>query len=348
MGTRLAGIGIGGLGAIELECCADVDDVEIVAGADVSSTAREEFESTYDAPTYEDYGELLAEHADELDGVVIVTPHTLHHEQAMACLEAGLDVFVEKPMVTDLVDAVELVETARERDLALQVGYQRHFDPVYRELREVIGSGRIGEVHMVACYLGQDWIDVQTGTWRTDPAFSGGGELYDSGSHLLDALLWTTRTTPRSVAATMDYRDGDVDVNAALAATLDRDGRRVTASIGVCGDGLDIDPSEGLFVWGTEGRVDYHDGAFRIAADGEETRRDPPEEDFLATTRRKMEHFVAVVRGEAELAVPGEFGLEVTALTEAAYRAYETGATVEVPALVEEAEAAVAEGLEAE
>lgn len=348
MVTRLAAIGLGGLGSIELEFCAAIDGVEVVAGVDVSPAARETFSGAYDAPAYEDYERLLAEHADDLDAVVIVTPHTLHHEQAMACLERGLGVFVEKPMVTDLADAVELVETAERLDRVLQVGYQRHFDPAYRELREVIDGGRIGEVHMAACYLGQDWIDTQEGTWRTDPALSGGGELYDSGSHLLDALLWTTDASPRSVAATMDYREGDVDVNAALAATLERDGRPLTASIGICGDGLDISPSEGLFVWGTEGRVDFHDGTFRIVADGEETHPESPEEDFQVTTRRKMEHFVEVVRGESELAVPGEFGLQVTALTEAAYRAYETGTTVNVPALIEEAEESVADAAEAQ
>jgi predicted dehydrogenase len=348
MDVRLAAIGLGGLGSIELDCCAAIDGVTVVAGADISPAARESFAETHDAPAYEDYERLLAEHADDVDAVVIVTPHTLHHEQAMACMERGLDVFLEKPMVTDLTDAVELVETADRLDRVLQVGYQRHFDPLYREIREVVQSGRIGEVHMVACYLGQDWIDTQEGTWRTDPSLSGGGELYDSGSHLLDALLWTTGTTPGTVAATMDYREGDVDVNAALAATLERDGRPVTASIGVCGDGLDISPSEGLFVWGTEGRVDFHDGELRIVEGGEETRREPPGEDFEATTRRKMEHFVSVVRGEAELAGGGEFGLEVTALTEAAYRAYETGSTVDVPELVEETERAVADAAEVE
>ena len=297
MDVRLAAIGLGGLGRIELECCVDVADVSVVAGVDVSPNARESFTDTYDAPVYEDYERMLAEHADDLDAAIIVTPHTLHHEQAMACMERGLDVFLEKPMVTDLVDAVELVETADRRNCALQVGYQRHFDPLYREIREVIQSGRIGDVHMVACYLGQDWIDIQEGTWRTDPSLSGGGELYDSGSHLLDALLWTTDTTPESVAATMDYRDGDVDINTALAATLDHDGRLVTASIGICGDGLDITPSEGLFVWGTEGRVDYQNGELRVVADGEETRTRPNEEGFEKTTRRKMAHFLSVVRG---------------------------------------------------
>ena len=118
--------------------------------------------------------------------------------------------------------------------LRLQVGYQRHFDPVFRELKRLVTGGRIGEIHAANAYLGQDWIEIQRGAWRTDPALSGGGRLYDSGSHLLDALLWTLDAEPGTVAAVTDDRGEDVDVNSALAATLERGAAApVTASVGV-------------------------------------------------------------------------------------------------------------------
>ncbi|RBI62531.1 gfo/Idh/MocA family oxidoreductase [halophilic archaeon] len=340
MDVRIGAIGLGGLGRIELGILDDVDGVRVVAGVDVSPEARESFESEYDAPAYADHEALLAEQADELDAVTIVTPHTLHHEQAVACLAAGVDVFVEKPMVTDVDDAVDLVETADEHDGVLQVGYQRHFHPLFGELRRVVDEGRIGDVHMVNCYLGQDWIDVQRGTWRTNPDLSGGGQLYDSGSHLLDAVLWTTRTEPVSVAAVTDDRGEDVDVNSALAATLDRDGSRVTASVGVSADGDTASPEEGMVVWGTDGHVEYDGDRLRIVdADGEESTVRPAEGStaFEPLTRKKLTNFVRSVAGEEEPAVPGETGVRVTAMTEAAYEAAETGRTVDVQALLDDA-----------
>ena len=330
---RVAGIGLGNLGQIELAKYDAMDGVEVVAGADVSESMREEFREQSDVPVYEDYAELLAEHGDELDAANIVTPHTLHHEHASACLEAGLHVFLEKPLTTDIDHARDLVTTARERDLVLVVGYQRHFHPVYQRIRDLLESGRIGDVHALNAYMGQNWIRKFTDAWRTTPSLSGGGQLYDSGSHLLDTVLWTTDSEPVSVAAQMDYRDHDVDVNSALAFQLTRDDRPVTGTVTVTADGAE-DPStyEGLVIWGTEGRLSFTDGTLRIADRGAEPETIPVGEDpgFHELVRRKLTDFVESIRGEHEPAVPGAFGLEVVAFTEAAYEAYESESVVDV------------------
>lgn len=336
-------IGLGGLGHVMLDAYADLDDVDVVAGADVSPEARDAFEAAYDAPAYDDYETLLDEHGDALDAATIVTPHTLHHGQAMACLEADLDVLLEKPMVTDTADAVDLVTTAEERDCVLQVGYQRHFHPAFQELRRIVQSGRIGEVHTVSCYLGQEWIRVQQGTWRTNPALSGGGQLYDTGSHLLDALLWTTGSTPTAVVAEMDFTAPGVDVNSALGITLDGDGRTATASVGISGDGIEVTPTEGYALWGTRGQVGYAEDYLTVTEKGRTTYGTTISADteLGSLTHAKLGNFVDSVRGDAEPAVPGEYGLQVTALTEAAYEAAETGERVDVAATLEAAREAI-------
>lgn len=317
----------------ELDIYDEMDEVELIVGADIADAGRQEFEDRFDAPTYEDYEIMLDEHGQNLDAVNIVTPHTLHYEQAMSCLERDLHVFLEKPLVTDVHDAQTLVEKADESELVLVVGYQRHYHPVYERIKEVVDSGRIGQIHAANCYLGQNWIRKFTDAWRTNPALSGGGQLYDSGSHLLDTLLWTTNTTPVSVAATMDYREHNADVNSALALQLERDGRPVTASLLVTADGTE-DPGtyEGLTIWGTEGRLTYSRDQLIVTERGEEPEEIPLEEDvsFKYLLNRKLTDFVEAVRGEHPPTVPGSFGQSVVALTEAAYEAYETESTVDV------------------
>ncbi|MFC4451725.1 Gfo/Idh/MocA family protein [Halorussus aquaticus] len=340
MALRLGAIGLGGLGNIELGLYDEMDDVEIVAGADVSDGAREAFAAEYGAPTYETHEQMLADR--DLDAVNVVTPHTLHYEQAMDCFAAGADVFLEKPMVTGIENAVDLVAAADERGRVLQVGYQRHFDPLFRELKRIVTSGRLGEIHAANAYLGQDWIAIQRGSWRTDPDLSGGGQLYDSGSHLLDALLWTLDAEPRSVAAVADDRGETVDVNSALALTLDREGDAapVTASVGVVGDGTNGEPDEGMVVWGTEGHVRYEDGRLTVYEDGVTYEGEVAgDRDFETLTRRKLSDFVRASEDGTEPAVPGPFGLRVTALTESAYEAAETGRTVDVRERIEQARA---------
>ncbi|WP_254547108.1 Gfo/Idh/MocA family protein [Halomarina pelagica] len=333
MSIKLAAIGLGQLCMHELKSYEEMEGVKVVAGADIARTGRERFESRFEAPTYEDYREMLEEHAVELDAVNIVTPHTLHYEQAMACLERDLHVFIEKPLVTAVDDARDLVETAKRRNRVLVVGYQRHYHPVYRKIKELVDSGRLGEIHAVNCYMGQHWIRLFSDAWRGNPALSGGGQLYDSGSHLLDTLLWTTGTKPISVAATIDHQGHDVDVNSALALQLERDGQPVTASLVITADGVQTpDTYEGLIIWGTGGRLTYsRDRLTLTERDGEKVEI-PLEDDssFETLVDRKLTDFVQAVRGERSPTVPGSFGLTVVALTEAAYEAYETRSVVDV------------------
>lgn len=339
MTVRLAAIGLGDLGRMQLDgVTAHPDaDVTVVAGADVAADARESFAADHDAAVYADYEAMLDSEA--IDAVTIVTPHTLHYEQTVACLERGLDVLLEKPMVADTGHAVDLVRRARERDAVLQIGYQRHLHPGYQAVREAVLGGEIGDVHMAACYLAQDWISGTAGTWRVDPELSGGGQLSDSGSHLLDALLWTTDSRAREVAAVMDDRDHAVDINSALSATLDGPGGPITASIGVSGDGTGFE--ESLVLWGTDGHLQFGGGGLTVfdGSGGEPDHRTFDAGTYAEQTTRKVVAFLDAVEGRRDNPVPPEFGLRVTALTEAAYRARESGATVDVTELVADARA---------
>lgn len=332
---RLAQFGLGGLGTVMLSVIEGMDDVEIVAGADPAPAARDRFESGYGGRAYEDHETLLAE--EDLDVVNVVSPHAVHFEQTMAALDAGLSVHVEKPMVTGLDDAAALTAAVEDREQVVQVGYQRHFDPRFERLREIVAD-HIGELGGVNCFLEQDWIDGQTGTWRTDPALSGGGQLYDSGSHLLDALLWTTDATPQSVSADISYDAPGVDVHSSLSVTLDHDGRRVPASVFVTGDGpTGPETREGLYYWGSEGSAEFTDEGLLVRHGGETDRHDVSFPGFEALTERKIGAFLDAAAGERANPVPPATGLQVIGLTEAAYLADERGERVDVQALLDEA-----------
>ena len=325
----VAAVGLGDLGRLECHVVDSIDGVELVGGADPSPDARDAFEHELGRPAFDSHEELLD--AVDADAAVVSSPHAFHYDHAVACLDRGIHVHLEKPMVTDLGDARALIRQARREGLVLAVGYQRHFDRRFREMRRLIDDGRIGDPHMVTCHLEQNWVDWNRDRWRGDPALSGGGQLYDSGSHLLDVLCWTTRAAPVDVAATMDYRDADVDVNAALAVTLDRNGDRLLASVGVSGDGPSGPaPGEALQILGTEGSLSFDGETVRVVEAGTTYEATPPEPGFEELTERKLENFVAAVRGEEDLEIPATDALNVTALTEAAYESAESGRRVAV------------------
>ena len=337
MGLRIGVIGVGGLGYLQSKTYSELEDVRIVAAADVAADARELFEGEFGAPAYQNYRALLDEHAAELDAMTIVTPHTLHYDQAMACLERDLHLLIEKPMVTEVQQAVEIIEVAEERDLDVQVGYQRHFHPAFEQMRYQIDRGAIGDIRAVNCFISQEWIENHRSTWRVDPDFSGGGQLYDTGSHLLEALLWLTDSTPKTVTAQIEYDKPSLDVNSAVTIEMEGDDDRFLSSVTITGDGDDVIPTEGYFIWGTDGSMAYVDDVLHINESDEVTYRAeiPSEFNFDTLNKRKLENFIESIHGDADPAVPAEVGLEVTALTEAIYESDETGRMVDIDAFID-------------
>ncbi|MFB6129435.1 MAG: Gfo/Idh/MocA family protein [Salinigranum sp.] len=325
----VAGIGLGTLGWLELRLLSELPEVRVVGAADPDPGARERFADEFDARAYETHEDLLAS-ADPA-AVTVASPHAFHYEQARDCIERGVDVHVEKPIATTLADATDLVERAAATGVVLAVGYQRRFDPRFRELRRLLDAGRIGDPHTVVCHLEQQWIGWNADRWRGDPELSGGGQLFDSGSHLLDALLWTTRSDPVAVAAVIDRRGSDVDVNSALSVQLARGEDRLTASVGVSGEGASSpSPGESFLVLGTDGSLSYDGERLAVTEGGTRYVATPERLDFEEITRAKLENFLAAVRGESAPAATGADARKVVALTTAAVEAAERGETIDV------------------
>src|SRR5688572_25950617 len=93
---------------------------------------------------YTDYSEVLAN--PEIDAVVISTPAATHFKMASRALEADKDVFVEKPLCTDLGDGEQLASLARSRERILMVGHNLRYHPAILELKRLIQSGELGQI----------------------------------------------------------------------------------------------------------------------------------------------------------------------------------------------------------
>lgn len=332
--VRIGGSGLGELGMETLAAFDERPDVTVVAGFDpVNAEARETFESLFDAgAAYDDLDEMLAH--EDLDGISIVSPHTVHYEQAKKSVEAGTPAYVEKPMVTDIDHAIELHQLAEDGAL-IQLGCQRHLDPTYQNIREAVQSGDIGDIiHAEGKVWQPGWEAAFDETWRANPALSGGGELYDTGQHLIDAMLWATNTVPTAVEAEMDYLADGADVNSELSVTLQRRDEpcSFSADIGVYGniprDGQSpntICPEEYLHLHGTEGDIVLDDGTLSISDGYGEKTVDVDPASHEAVNPQKISAFVDGIHGYETDAATTEDGLYATLLTEAAYEAAERG-----------------------
>jgi predicted dehydrogenase len=146
--VRAAVIGVGYLGRFHAQKYAQAADCELVAVADQSEETRERVASELGVRALEDYRELLG----TVDAVSIVTPTPTHYELALAFLEAGAHVLVEKPITDTPEQARELIRIARERRRVLQVGHLERFNVTILAAEPYLASPRFIECHRLAPY----------------------------------------------------------------------------------------------------------------------------------------------------------------------------------------------------
>jgi predicted dehydrogenase len=176
---------------------------------------------------------LLSKHSGHLDAAFIITPHAYHHDQAKACLEAGLDVLLEKPMVMNAAEALSLIETRDRTGRLLVVAFQGSLSPQVRMAAEMLRSGELGPILNISAMVWQGWTTFTDGTWRQQPELSGGGFLFDTGAHMLNTVADLAGEEFMEVAAWLDNRGRPVDILGVIIGRL-QSGALVT--LNACGD----------------------------------------------------------------------------------------------------------------
>lgn len=322
--VRIGFIGCGGVSNGHAQRIIAMPDAEIVAICDNSpeqlKAYKERYPSLANVETYLDWREMLDK--TKLDAVEIHTPHTQHYEQIMESLDRGLHVLTEKPMVCRTDHAIAISKKLKETGLKLQVSYQRHFGPSYRYARELIASGGLGEIHFLTAWQCQNWKDATTGLWRQVPELSGGGQLNDSGSHLVDIILWITGLQADEVTSFIDNRGTPVDINSAVSVSFTNGAK---GTINVIGDAIRFE--EEITIFGERGMLMFRRTGELIHADADGELHIPQR---MPRSTDPDRNFVDAILGKDELQVPVECGLRVIELTEAAWKSAEQGRPVKV------------------
>lgn len=126
----------------------------------------------------------------DLDIIVIATRHDMLAEITHAALEAGHHVLVEKPAARNRAELEPVVDLARKGSLLVKVGYNHRFHPAILKAKEIIDQGGLGPLINIRARYGHGGRVGYEKEWRCKKELSGGGELIDQGSHLIDLSLW--------------------------------------------------------------------------------------------------------------------------------------------------------------
>jgi predicted dehydrogenase len=262
-------------------------------------------------PNQPDLGRLLAEHGPALDAAFIVTPHVYHYDQTVACMEAGLDVLLEKPMVMNAVEAQGLIETRDRTGRLLVVAFPGSLSPQIRTAVSMIRSGELGKLLTVSATVWQGWGPGTVGKWRQQPEISGGGFLFDTGAHMLNTVADLVGEDFDQVAAWLDNYGRPVDILAAVMGRLES-GALVT--LHGCGETIRTCES-GVWVFGTEAILytDVWGQWLKIKRQGRRRFR----EVKVPPSMGVWEQFLAVRAGQIPNPCPPEVGLRMARLWDA-------------------------------
>lgn len=184
---RVGIIGTGGISNAHTQKYLKMDDVEIVAGADIVEGKAEAYFKAYELPAraYTSHREMLEK--EELDAVSVCTYNRTHAECTIDALNAGVNVLLEKPMCVTLDEAVEIMRAEKSSGKVLSIGFQPRFDANMRMIKSICESGTLGDIYYIQTGGGRR-RGIPGGTFIEDKT-AGIGALGDIGCYSLDMVL---------------------------------------------------------------------------------------------------------------------------------------------------------------
>jgi predicted dehydrogenase len=343
--VRIAVAGAGLIGKRHIE------EVDAGSSAELASVvdpgpAGPELAQKYGVACYPSLAELFA--ADRPDGVILATPNQLHVDGGLECVAAGVPVIVEKPIGDTVEGATRLVEAGEAAGVPVLTGHHRNYSPIMARAREVVRSGVLGTVVVVTgtalFYKPDDYFDAGGG-WRREP---GGGPILLNLIHEVNNLLSlvgdvvevqavtsnATRGYPVEDTAAMVFRFANgalgtfvLSDTAASARSWEQTSRENTT--------YPTYPDEDCYhIAGTAGSLSVPTMRLKVF-DGTRSWFEPFRSSTVELERsdplaNQVDHFAAVIRGEAEPICSGRDGLRTLQVVDAVLEAARTGQPVRV------------------
>lgn len=330
--VRVALLGTGAIAqVVHLPVLAQLPGVRLVGVCDADRAKAQAIASRFGIPrVFRRDDEVFG--AGDVDAVVICTPSHLHEPQAIAALEGGKHVLVEKPLALSAEGAARVVAAAERTRRALMVAMNNRYRPDAQALRPFLQGGELGEVFLMKSAWLNHKVRVARPTWRHRREMAGGGAWMDLGVQVLDLCLWLLgHPRVERLMAQVHPGEGMEVEDAALVALRLATGTAVSLAVS----------------WSLVADRDRHyvrllatrgSGSLAPLAVYKEvehgvldvTPQLPPgrENLYTASYRLELQHFADVARGAAPAELPRE-QIELMRIVALAYRSAEEGREIE-------------------
>lgn len=343
---RIGFIGAGGIAHSHAKNLKRIEGVELVCAADLNEKGLEKFVADQGAlRTYTDYKEMLKKEKNNIDAICVCTPNSLHAENSIAALKAGMHVIVEKPMAMNNRECSQMIAAAKKAKKQLVVGFQWRFHPKAVLLKKQADEGVFGKILFVRVQaLRRRGIPNWGVFGRKD--LQGGGPMIDIGVHACEMAhyvmgcpkpvtasgnTWTYLGDKPMKAVTSwqnwDHKSYTVEdlavgmvrfdngammsIEASFAAHIEKD----VFTFQIMGEkgGATFDP---LMIYKDENGYMWNNAPGFI----------PENENFF----HKMRHFIEVCRSERENVSNGEQGRMIQQILDGVYTSAEKGREITI------------------
>lgn len=312
--------------------------VQIAALADISEERTALLGQQLGVPKehqYRDYQQMLAREA--LDLVHICTPHNLHEANAVAAVQAGAHVLLEKPMATRLDEVDRMNAAARQYGRKLTISHNQLFAAASQVVKQQIGAGAIGKVFLVRDEGFGGYSTVGRGVdrdWRSTATAGGGGPLIDSGYHqVYRAVDWAGAKAKRVFARIGTYVAQVPVEDMAILLIEHENGATSSIQIGWCAPGRAVGMHE---VMGTMGQMRIGLGRDQSVEIWQQAQPDwrtltvPPEGPDELGFSVIVDRFLRAIETDGPVPVTGEESRHILSIVLSAYESGRTGQPVDV------------------
>ncbi|MEN3037629.1 MAG: Gfo/Idh/MocA family oxidoreductase [Candidatus Kryptonium sp.] len=325
--VKLGIIGLGGIAqAVHLPILSKLENAQIVALCDTDKAKARMLAEKYNVPYfYTDYEKMLKE-VDEIEAVEILTPTNLHAEMTKACVLAGKDVFVERPLARTYKETEDVVKTIEESNRKVMVGMNLRFRPDAMLMRGFIEQGELGSVF----YVKAGWFKKPNDKkWVLSKDKSGGGVILDLGISILDLALWMAGYPEVKSVSSVCYKHQTKSVEDSAIVLL-KFKNEATLFIDVSWTYEFEKPIFYLHIFGTEGTGELN--PFRIYKDIQgklvnlaPEKMDKPEILYWKAYENEIKHFLGAVRDLHPLVSSARDALYRMKIVDSIYKSAERG-----------------------
>jgi predicted dehydrogenase len=329
--TRVAVIGLGSVAQlVHLPNLIKIKNAEITALAEVNKSRLNSVADKYEIKRrHTDYKQLLND--EDIDAIIIATPTHLHKQMAIDCLNAGKDVFVEKPFARNSSEGIEVIDCAKKNNRKLMVGMNLRYRPDSMLIRSLIDAGEIGKPFYIKC----GWIRKQSSSekWFTKREEAGGGVILDLGINLVDLALWLADYPKAISISTKNYFHNSRNLEDTSLSFIRCENLTISLEAS-----WSMAEEKDIFytnVYGTKGSIGANPfKLIKVMADEHmdlgSTFVGSPTEAFKKSYLNELKSFIGAIRGLNPVFSSGEEALQLLQIAEAMYKSAEKDQEIKI------------------